>query len=226
MSHVLHQIGHLVLAVTLGLLAPLQSASAESAKSDAPRQIEAKKAFPYMDRYLALPAETRDGLRLTYTMTTRDGAPLPRMFYVMGNQRTPLLVATDGTVLNPPDLAFLTSGMLEIQSQQRRGSINLNILPVIPLSRTIAVTSVNNALGDYASAVRQAAPAAIGFMLPRMKGVTFSGVQSGYAIFPDGRRTALSRTRNGLSFEPNAANMRGAVTLAFEQTPSVALFLN
>jgi hypothetical protein len=226
MSHVLLQVGHVFLAVTLGLLAPLQSVSADSAKSDAPRQIEAKKAFPYLDRYLALPADTRDGLKLTYKMQTKDGAPLPRMFYVMGNQRTPLLVAANGTVLNPPDLAFLTSGMLEIQSQQRRNSISLNIDPVIPLTRTVPVSAVNNALGDYASAVRQAAPAAIGFMLPRLKGVTFSGVQTGYAVFPDGRRTALSRTKNGLSFEPNASNMRGAVTLVFEQTPSVALFLN
>lgn len=192
------------------------------------RVIRASQVFQFWDKYLTLPAHIRDGFKLLYTLRSRTGS-LPELYLVNGNQRTLIRTDRNGVVLNPPDLENFRRAIVEgpnfgtskAKSKGSGISVNLDIEPIIPLGRNIAVSSITNALDDYREGMRMAGgPAAV--MAPRFTSITFKGAQSGEVHFADGRHIPLLRQDDGLVFSANAANARGAVNLAFNTVPNKA----
>jgi hypothetical protein len=180
-------------------------------------------ALPFYDRYLALPATTRDGFELRYTYRAQDGGAPPAMTLIRNGQRTPLTLGPGGRVPLPGDVATLRATQIA-SSGSRRGSITMDVLPVLPLARRIPVAAVNNSLGDYDAARRSAGPLAVA--APRLRGVVFPGITSGEFETADGRRFLLPRDADGdVVFKPGDRAMQGAVAITLPSVPTRVSFV-
>ena len=196
--------------------------SPAKARQAGARVIDVKKAFPFYDTYLRIPADARDGFRLGYRLSGAPGSARPQMNYLLAHTRTPIDIGPTGIVQNLPDSNMLNNGKIEVGAGQPRISISLDLQPIVPLARTISVEDAANPLNDYAGAIRRAGPLAA--LAPKLNGVVFKGVASGEAVFGDGRRVALGSANGGIIFKPAQPNMRGAVSLAFPTSPREVSF--
>ncbi|KAF0112295.1 MAG: hypothetical protein FD163_1514 [Hyphomonadaceae bacterium] len=192
------------------------------------RALRANQVFQFWDKYLTLPPHIRDGFNLLYTIRSRSG-PLPELYLVNGAQRTLLRTDRNGVILNPPDLENFRRATVELPNSgtsdsKAKGSgisVNLDIEPIIPLGRSVAVSAINNALSDYRDGIRIAGgPAAL--MAPKFTSIAFKGAQSGFVNFSNSRQIPLVKQGDALVFTPSAANARGAINLAFNTAPNRA----
>lgn len=187
------------------------------AKQNPARSVEVKKVFGYYNIYLRLPPQERDGFRMSYRLSPRDGGVMPQMTYVLGNSRTPVQTNANGKVLNMPDANMFQNGKIEIAAGQPGGSVSMNLEAIVPLSRAISIADASNPLVDYAAAVRRAGPLAV--FAPKLSAISFKGGTGGHVVFSDGRRTPLPVVLGAARFQPDLLAMRGAVTLAFSSAP-------
>ena len=214
----------LILAVLMcapslaALNAYAQAGSPQSNKAEKPRQIPVKKVFPYYDIYLSLPPKDRDGFALNYSLMTEQPNVRPRMDYLLGATRTPIVLDSRGQVVNLPDLNTFKNGLVEVPVGAPRGRISLNLEPTIALGKTIPVQAVNNSVSDYAAAISRMGPAAL--VIPKLKGVSFKGVSTGRAVLADGRKIALPQEAKLLVFRPADPNFKTATHLEFDVVPS------
>jgi hypothetical protein len=198
-------------------------AQATNTKPSPERVIDIKKVFPFYDIYLGLPSGDRDGFKMTYRVGSRTSALRPQLFYQIGTTRTPIVISPTGVITTMPDTNMLRNGQVYKPAGQPSGSINLDLEPVIPLSRTISAADAVNPLNDYDAAKRRAGPLAL--IAPRISSIRFVGVSSGEAIMRDNRRVALpSAPTGGVLFTPSASAMRGVVSLSFSGMPTDAEF--
>jgi hypothetical protein len=209
-------------ALIFALLGTSAALAQNVAKQTPARSIPVKKMFPFYDLYLGLPIEGRDGFAMAYRLSLPASAPRPQLTYVLGTTRTPVEISANGQIVNMPDRGMLTSGRVDIAANQPRSSITMDLEPVIPLARVVSVVAATNPITDYTNAVRRAGPVAA--FAPKLKGIVFKGGAGGEAVFSDGRRVPLPSTPRGMTFQPSAPNMRGAVSLAFSTPPTSAEF--
>ncbi|MCU0881524.1 MAG: hypothetical protein MUF14_02520 [Hyphomonadaceae bacterium] len=192
------------------------SGLAAAQSRDAARERPLADALPFYERYLQLPASTRDGFVMQYSLLGQDGGQVPAVTLIRDGRRTPLQLGPGGRLTPPSDLATLRATRVSVAG---RASLTMNLVPVIPLSRRVPVAAVNNALGDYRDALRAAGPMALA--APRLRGVAFPGVASGQAELADGRLIALPRDRAGDPvFRPDDRAMRGAVAIVLPAVPT------
>ncbi len=192
--------------------------------ADNNKTIKVKQAFPFLNKYLTLPANVKDGFKLVYSIRANP-APLPEMHYVHNNRRTRIMINSDGIVSNLPDLALWQNGTIESAGPRPAGmriSITMNSVPIIPLSTNISVSALNNSISDLKEAIKSAGPVALAF--PKQESIVFKGVASGTIVFADGRRIPIARNNTGLVFSPLKHEMRGAQSLSFANAPTGAEF--
>jgi hypothetical protein len=183
---------------------------------DGARERALADALPFYERYLQLPPSTRDGFVMQYSLSGRDGGPVPAVTLIRDGRRTPLQLGPGGRIVPPADLATLRATRISVAGP---ASLTMNLVPVIPLSRRIALGPVNNALGDYRDAVRAAGPLALA--APRLRGVSFPGIASGQAELADGRLVPLPRDGAGDAvFRPGDRAMHGAVAVVLPRLPT------
>jgi hypothetical protein len=197
------------------------SARAQGAAAPAERTLELKELFPFLDRYLALPAATRDGFELVYTLTSRSGGPLPTLTILDGARRIPVQVGASGRLEAPTDLAFLNRARVTASGQ--RAGINMQVLPRITLARRIEMAAITNCIADYDAARRAAGPLALA--APRLTGLAFTGVDSAEVELAGGARVPLTPVRDeGLVVRPGDRNLRTAGAVHFPAVPRRATF--
>jgi hypothetical protein len=188
------------------------------------KSFKVRQAFQFWNIYLEMPPAAKDGFKLLYKLSSNQ-SNLPEIFFVHNNRRTRVNTNSHGFVTNPPDLETWRNGTLEIPGTRPEGSrisLTLDAVPQIPLGQNIQVSTVNNAIADLKSAMNRAGPVAL--VIPKQESIVFKGVQTGFAIFADGRRIALERQDGGLIFSPQKREMRGATSLNFPIAPSSAEF--
>lgn len=204
------------LAATAALLLPALPARAEAGRTRPLRD-----AFPFLDRYLALPAPARDGFALDYRLRADDGGGLPQLTILDGARRIPVRVDGTGRVEVPTDPALLRRA--RIAASGPRARLTLNVVPTLPLQARIAMSAIANSVDDYEAARRSAGPMALA--APRLRGVVFPGVASAQAQFPNGRRVALPQDGDGdVVVRPADPELRGADTILLPAPPARAAF--
>jgi len=211
-----------LLGLSLAALGLVSTAQAQTALGEGVRQVPVKKLFPYFDLYLGLPPQDRDGFHLEYLVKSSETSVRPRMVYSLGSVRTPIQFDSKGKILTMPDMTMLQQGKVEVPASSPRGEIELNLEPVVPLSRTIPANAVSNSITDYAKAISRAGPLTLA--IPKLTGIAFKGVASGQVVFADGRKVSLPVERGLPVFRPSQPTMRGAVSLEFPAVPSQAQF--
>lgn len=192
---------------------------ASNASAQNVRTIKASDVFPYWDKYIALPAATRDGFSLQYSLTLENHAPAVAYFVFQG-QKTRLIMNANNIITNMPYSGFANT-FVEMHGAGH-GRLSLNLVPIITLANNIPIQSVQNALNDYREGIRISGAASL--IAPRFNSILFKGVNSGYAIMPNGNRVPLVNTNDGVKYSANMHNLRGAVALNFPNAPNSAEF--
>lgn len=209
-------------AALAGPAAGAASAQAKAAATQEAKQAPIKKAFPYLDAYLKIPAAERSRFTLAYRLQGKNGAPPGkiRVWVNQGATRTELPVAADGQVLRLPTLAMLND---------KAATVTVDKASPAPLGIDLALESTARpaaemSAADLAAAVDQAnrgikrAAGVVRFAVPTMGAAMFVGAGSGQVVMPDGRRSALPVVGGAPYFAPAA--WPGARTVLFAKTPT------
>lgn len=214
---------HLSRRVLLAGLTTLAAtpAFADAAKGGGIKSVEAKRLFPFYDRYLAIPAAERTHFGMAYTLR-REGGTLEgvQATLVDGGRRTPIRIAPSGRVLTLPTAAQLRSGRVEFNlPENARFGMSLAIEPTARLAEEMSAADLKKAVEQAAAGARRAA-GVMGFAVPRLDRIVFAGVGSGQAVSADGRAQALPAQNGGPAFVP--ASHPQASVLRFPSAPRSA----
>lgn len=205
----------LIAAAPLLLAAGLAGPALGQARKVAP----ARRLFPFLDRYLQIPAAQRSRFRLAYHLS-RDGRPAAgvRAWYVQGEARSPILVAADGRLSPLPTLAQWREAEVELDVPADTPlGVNMSLEAVVTPAARMAAAPLAEAVDQARAAIRRAA-GLMGFAAPRMAAVTLRDAGSARVELTGGREAALPLAGGHPRFEPGAH--RGAEAVVCGRAPT------
>ncbi len=181
----------------------------------------AAKAFPYLEKFLKVPAGERARVRLGYTLSLNDKplANLKATLIEANGVRTPLPVNASGAFERLPTLAQLEAGAklsLDLPEDAKVGtSMNFGtqLYPAIEYDArdlTATVTEANAVIGKAAGP--------LSMMVPKMTGIAFVKAAGGVAVFADGHTQPLPLIKETPYFRPE--DFKGAVRVKLTKSPT------
>lgn len=178
-----------------------------------------KKAFPYLEGYLSLPAQERDRFTVAYRLQV-DGAASPalRLVVINGAERAPWPIETNGRIGRLPSLAMLKSDRkIEITGPEgHKVGLALDIEPSVVPAAEIDAHALALATIQATAGAKKAA-GVMGFAAPKLDRVVFEGAAGGQAINAQGRATPLAVVKGSPVFDP--ASNPGARLVRFTRPP-------
>ena len=181
----------------------------------------AAKAFPYLERFLKVPAGERTRVRLGYALSL-DDKPLANLKATLidaNGARTPLPVNASGAFERLPTLAQLEGGArlsLDLPEDAKVGTtmnFGTQLSPATEYDArdlTATVTEANTVIGKAAGPLSMVAP--------KMTGISFVKAASGVAIFADGHTQPLPQIKETPYFRPE--DFKGAVRVKLTKSPT------
>lgn len=185
------------------------------ASAQARKTVAARQVFPFLDRYLGLPAAQRSRFRLAYYFR-RDNAPAGglRGWYVAGEARTPMRTAADGRVSPLPSLSQWREAELELDAPEDAAfSVNMEIQPSLTPATSMAADPLAEAVEQAQAAVRRVA-GVMSFAAPRLTRVALVGGGSGQVVLAGGREATLPLADGHPAFAPARHPQARTVTCA------------
>ncbi len=181
----------------------------------------AAKAFPFLEKFLKVPAGERARVRLGYTLSLNDKplANLKATLIEASGARTPLPVNASGAFERLPTLAQLEGGArlsLDLPEDAKVGTTLNFATQLNPATeydaRELAatVTEANMVIGKAAGPM--------GMLLPKMTGISFVKAAGGVAILADGRTLPLPLIKETPYFRPE--DFKGAVRVKLTKSPT------
>ena len=157
----------------------------------APKVVDAKKVFPYLDAYLKLPPADRSRFRLAYAFG-RDGRPLTAAVWLVdGAQRQPVPLRADGRAERLPTLAQLERAKVQVDVDSGvKMSISMSIEATVALAADLDARELAAALAQAQGGMKKAL-GVMALAMPKLEGLRFHGVTGGEIELADGRRLAL-----------------------------------
>lgn len=185
--------------------------------SAADKLVDLKKAFPYLETFLKLPAAERSHFTPSYVFR-QDGRPVTlAMWIVEGGMRTPLTLV-EGRVQRLPTLAQLEGAKLLIATDQKvTFNVVMDVVPTAPPAAEMDARDLAVAVVQAAAGVRKVA-GPMAFMAPKITEALFHGASGGEVRFADGRRAPLPLEKGVPVFNP--AKTQGAVAVRFARPPA------
>lgn len=189
------------------------------ALAQARKTAPARRLFPFLDRYLELPAGQRSRFRLAYYLSREGGSVAGlRGWIVHAGARTPLTVAGDGRVTPLPTLAQWREAQVEFDAPaSARFTLVMEVQPTVAPAARLPAPALAEAVEQAAAAVRRAA-GVLGFAAPRLAAVVLRDAGSARVTLADGREVALPLAGGHPRFAPSAHP--GARAIACARTPS------
>lgn len=184
----------------------------------APKVVDAKKVFPYLDAYLKLPPADRSRFRLAYAFG-RDGKPLTAAVWLIdGAQRQPVPLRADGRAERLPTLVQIDRAKVQVDVDSSvKMSTNMTIEPTVSPAAELDAKDLAASLAQAQAGMRKAL-GVMALAMPKLEGVRFHGVASGEIELSDGRRVALPVVGGFPFFTPSA--QPNARRLRFPKVPS------
>lgn len=183
----------------------------------APKSVDAKRVFPYLEAYLKLPPAERSHFTVAYRFRSGEQPLTAPMWLVDGQTRSPDPVK-DGRPARLPTLAELGRAKAEFGlDAATKLSVNLGMEPLATSAAELDARELAKAVAQAAVGARKSA-GVMGFLAPKVTRVLFEGVGGGEVRFADGRRAPLPLDKGQPVFEPAA--FPGAMSLRFPKPPS------
>lgn len=181
----------------------------------------AAKAFPYLERFLKVPAAERTRVRLGYVLSLDDKplANLKATLIEANGARTPLPVNASGAFERLPTLAQLEGGArlsLDLPEDAKVGttlSFSTQLAPATDYETrdlTATVTEANAVIGKAAGPLSMVAP--------KMTGISFVKAAGGVVVFADGHTQPLPLIKETPYFRPE--DFKGAVRVKLTKSPT------
>lgn len=214
------------LMASFALAAPASgpaTAQTKSAAAAEAKRAPIKKAFPYLDAYLKIPAAERSRFALAYRLQSKNGGPpgAVRVYVHQGATRTELPVAADGQILRLPALAMLNDKTATISVGKPTPAplgIDMSLEATADPATQMSAPEIAAAVDQANRGIKRAA-GVVGFAVPTMGAAYFNLAGSGQVVMVDGRRAALPVMGTGSPyFAP--ASWPGARTLVFAKAPT------
>ena len=184
------------------------------------------KIFPFLDKYLALPANQRDRFRLAYTFRINGQAAgaLKAEIVQPDGRRAPFPIGPDGRPGRMPTAAELqgASLALDVPAEAKLG-VKLDLEPSLVPAKEMNAHDLAVAIVQANAGMAQAA-GLMSFAVPKLTAVSFPGAGSGEAILADGRKVGLPVGEAGPYYAP--AKVAAAQKLVFARTPTTLTFLD
>jgi hypothetical protein len=201
-------------------------AAAGQARAQTKPPVKLARAFPYLDKYWALPPGERDRFILGYQFLL-DGKPaagLKGTIIAADGRREPFAVGPDGRVLRLPTRAELAAASLalDLPANAKMG-VTLDVLPSVPPAREMNPHELEIAIAQANAGMGKAA-GLLSFAVPKLTAVGFPGAGPGEATLADGRRAALPEKDGAAFYAP--AKLAGARALSFARPPARLTFLD
>jgi hypothetical protein len=181
----------------------------------------AAKAFPYLERFLKVPASERARVRLGYVLSLDDKplANLKATLIEANGARTPLPINGSGAFERLPTLAQLEGGAklsLDLPEDAKVGTTLAFGTQLNPATEydtrelSATVTEANTVIGKAAGP--------LGMLAPKMTGIAFVKAVGGVAVFADGRTQPLPLIKETAYFRPD--DFKGAVRVKLTKSPT------
>jgi hypothetical protein len=162
-------------------------------------------AFPYLDKFLALPVAERSHLNLTYKMVAKAGGfGGVRIFLISPTgQKSPLNLGSTGHIEPLPSLSMLKGDyqLLVERPDTTKLGIAMDLLPAFALTSEVSPRDPIIAITQANAAIRKVAGPA-GLILPKLKQVVFKGSVSGMILQASGSASPMPLLQGAPSFEP------------------------
>lgn len=200
-------------------LAVLAATAVAGPAMAAEKLVPLAKVFPYLEQYLKIPPAQRSRFVVAYRML-QGGKPVSgaKFWIVEGATRTPIALGPDGKVLSLPNLHQVQTGQLAAEAPpQAKFGINFDIEPLIIPGADMDAGALAASI-DQAQAGAKKAAGLMGFAVPNMERIYFSGVSSGEIVWPDGKRTPMAISHGMPVFD--AATGRKAMAVHFAKAPA------
>lgn len=213
-----------ILGVAVVGLAPSLAASLANAADKAP--VKFAKIFPFLDKYLALPANQRDRFRLAYTFRVngQTAGALKAEIIQADGRRAPFPIGPDGRPARLPTAAELQGASLAlgVPAEAKMG-VKLDLEPSLAPAREMNPHDLAAAIIQANAGMAQAV-GLMSFAVPKLTAVGFPGAGSGEAILADGKKAGLPIGEGAPYYAP--AKLAGAQKLVFARAPTTLTFLD
>lgn len=204
-----------------GLLIGLAaSGAAGGAHAEGKPPVKLARLFPYLDKYLDLPAAERSRFTLAYYVVSGGGpaAGLKAEVIQADGRRTPFALGDDGRVLRLPTAGEIATASLkaDVPAGTKLG-VRLEIEATAPASREMNPRDLDLAIAQANAGIAKVA-GFVGFAAPKMARAAFPGAGTGLARLADGRDLTLPLAQGAPVYDPvlhQAARM-----LSFARIPA------
>lgn len=184
----------------------------------------ASKIFPYLEKFLKVPAAERTRVRLSYALL-QNGKPIPNLKGTLiekGGERLPLTFNSEGYFERLPTLAQLDGGMVSFDLPDKaKVGLVMDISPALKPAAQYDVKALTETVNEANTVIGKAA-GPLGMLAPKMAGVSFPKAEGGVAVFADGHTVPLPELKEGPYFPLD--DFKGAVQVKLTRSPTKVRF--
>lgn len=214
-----------VFAASCGLstFAIVQAAPDPARQAAAPlKSVEVGRVFPYLDKYLSLPAAERSHFKLSYSVRV-EGRPIEGQAWIQhGLRRVEVPIGPGGRVERLPSLAEIQAKDRIVFDLPATTKMSVSLSPELATTPGTEVSASDVLAGiEQANAAIHRFAGVLGFAAPHITRAVFIGASSGTAVDAQGRLVPLPTDEHGATyFDP--AKTKNARSLRFAKAPSRA----
>ncbi len=184
----------------------------------------AAKAFPYLEKFLRIPAAERSRVRLNYALL-QDGKPIPNLKGALiqkDGARWPLTFNSEGYFERLPTLAQLDGALVDFDLPDKaKVNLLMDFAPALKPAPQYDVKELAQVI-DEANTVIGKAAGPLGMLAPKMTGIRFPKAEGGVAVFADGHAQPLPESKETPYFRPD--DFKGAVQVKLTKSPTRVRF--
>jgi len=185
----------------------------------------ADKVFPFLGRFLAMPASERSRMKLSYAVR-HDGKMIPNLkasLVEKNGTRTPLPVDAAGFFERLPSAGQLDGAptvVFDVPADWKLGSL-MDLSPALKPAQDYDARELSASVNETNAAIGKAAGIA-SLLAPKMSGITFLKAEGGTVVFADGHTAPLPDVKGSPYFRPE--DHKGAARVKLTRTPTKVAF--
>ncbi|MFT3997327.1 MAG: hypothetical protein QM667_07965 [Asticcacaulis sp.] len=212
------------LIATALALAPVSAGVMAAPAAATQTEIAADRAFPFLSKFLSLPASERDEITLAYVLKIKGGTQGASITLRHNGQSQRLSIQSDGRITPLPTLAQLRSGTVVLSGPEKGVSMRVRVFATEPLAKTMPFAPLARAVQQADSAMRKVG-GVLAMTQPKPDRLYFVGSGNARVVMADGSQKLLPKSPREDAYPAGTpylipGDYPGAVSVTFDNTPS------